>query len=464
MPKNPHTSEGPEIVLGVFEEILPASVVRTLYQEVKKKYYERVLSPLMLLWGFIFQRLHADHSCDAAWSYLTSDAIQSRFGVRAEGGQSLSESTSAYCQARKRFPLAVAKQVLAHTAKVIGQKAGVEGWWHGWRVNLFDGSTLHLEASPELREHYRTSQNQHRTGHWPLMRLVVGFDFFTGAVNGVTEGSYETSEHPLAAALIKELGASWLHVGDRFLGAYRVLQTVLATHSQALVRLHANVAKRLCRDQPRPPGSDLNVIWQQMPNNKIEPDVPALDIAGRLMYVRLEKAGFRPIDLFLFTTLTDREVYPAAELVALYGLRWQVELDFRHVKTTLEMEHLDGKSVDIVRKELLLGLTTYNLLRGLMTTAALAANVLPCQLSLAKCWRRTVDACHSLPRQASPEELFQISSRLLQRLAHCTLPARKKERLEPRAVWGRPQVFPKITASRNETRQAQLALLIPPNS
>ena len=59
-------AERPEIALGVFEEIVPAQVIRELYKETKKKYYERVLSPLLLLWGFIFQRLNPDHSCDAA--------------------------------------------------------------------------------------------------------------------------------------------------------------------------------------------------------------------------------------------------------------------------------------------------------------------------------------------------------------------------------------------------------------
>ena len=461
MTNTAQTTERPEMALGVFEEIIPTQIIRELYQETKTKYYERLISPLLLLWGFIFQRLNADHSCDAAWSYLSSDNIQARFGLQNGSAQPISESTSAYCQARKRLQLAVAKKVLAHTAKVIGQKAGTHGLWCGWRVNLFDGSTVQLAASTELLEHYGTNHNQHRKGHWPLMRLVAGFDFFSGAVNGVAEGPYGVSEHPLAVTLIKELGASWLHMGDRFFGAYRIVQVVNKTKSQALLRLNTHVAKHLCGDQIIRPGCDLDVTWKRAPNNIVEPDLPTPDIAGRLIYFRLEKAGFRPIDLYLFTTLVDREAYPAAELVALYGLRWHVELDFRHVKTTLDMEHLDGKSIAIVRKELVLGLTAYNLLRGLMTTAALAAKILPGQLSLAKCWRRTVDACRGLSSQASTEDIAHVLSRLLQRLARCLLPKHNHERFEPRAVWGRPQVFPKIKSSRDETRQVQLALLAP---
>jgi len=37
----------------------------------------------------------------------------------------------------------------------------------------------------------------------------------------------------------------------------------------------------------------------------------------------------------------------------LYGQRWEVELDLRHLKTTLDMV-LRGKTPEIVRKEIML--------------------------------------------------------------------------------------------------------------
>lgn len=450
--------EQDEAILGVFEEMFPAQVIQELYRETKRIYYQRLLSPLLILWGFIFQRLNADHSCDAAWSYLSSESTQERFGHQKQRPQPPSESTSAYCQARQRLPLAVARQVLRRTADQIDERVGEDGHWHALRVNLIDGSTLQLSATTELLEHYGTNRNQYRRGHWPLMRIVAGFDFFSGAATGVAEGPYAQSEHPLAAALIRELGSGWLHVGDRYLGAYHVLQAVVAAGSQANIRLNDRSAKRLGGSNLQS-GCDLDVTWKMARYDKVEPDLPTPDIAGRLIYIRLEKAGFRPIDLYLFTTLSDRETYPAADLIALYGSRWNVELDLRHVKTTLKMEQLDGKSVDIVRKELYLGLAAYNLLRGLMTKAALLSNHLPCQLSLAQCCRRMMDAGRSLSPNASPQEIERVLTRLLMRMGRCVLLKRKRERFEPRAIWGRAQVYPIITNSRDETRQAQLKLL-----
>lgn len=157
--------------------MLPSEIIQSLYKETKQTYYERVLPPVLILWGFIYQRLNSDHSCDAAWSYLSSESVQRQFGLKKAGTQLSSESTSGYCQARQRLPLSVARQVLAHTSKAIADKTEEAGRWHGWRVNLFDGSTLQLAASAELQKHYGTNHNQYRKGHWPLMRLVAGFDF-----------------------------------------------------------------------------------------------------------------------------------------------------------------------------------------------------------------------------------------------------------------------------------------------
>lgn len=458
---NRYPTEQTDAVLGIFEKYLPSQVIQELYRETKKTYYSRILPPLSIMWGFIFQRLNGDHSLDAAWSHLSSDVIQKRFGLQKERKQPLSESTSAYSQARQRLPLSVAKKTLAYLSNTISSQAGEEGRWHGWRVNLFDGSTIQLSANDEVRKHYGTNKNQHREGHWALMRLVAGFDFYSGAVNGVAEGAYRLSEHPLAVSLILDLGQSWLHIGDRYFGAYHVLQAIAAAKSQANIRLNASSAKRLSKGQSLSPGCDLDVIWKQASYDKVEPDLPTPEIEGRLIYARLEKNGFRPIDLYLFTTLTDREAYPAADLVALYGMRWHVELDFRHIKTTLDMEHLDGKSVDMIRKELILGLAAYNLLRGLMTTAAQQAKQLPCQLSLAKCWRRIMEESRSISPQSTQKDIERVLSRILQRLGRCVLPKRNQERFEPRAVWGRAQVFPKITTSRDEVRTTQLKLMNP---
>ena len=66
----------------------------------------------------------------------------------------------------------------------------------------------------------------------------------------------------------------------------------------------------------------------------------------------ISSPGFRTKHVTLATTLLDSKVYPTTEIMRLYGQRWQVELDLRHLKTTLDMDILRGKTPEIVRKEI----------------------------------------------------------------------------------------------------------------
>ena len=59
----------------------------------------------------------------------------------------------------------------------------------------------------------------------------------------------------------------------------------------------------------------------------------------------------------------------------------EAELHLRSLKTHMQMEHLRCKRPDMVRKEFYAHLVAYNLIRGVMLEAALAAGVAPHQLS-----------------------------------------------------------------------------------
>ena len=70
------------------------------------------------------------------------------------------------------------------------------------------------------------------------------------------------------------------------------------------------------------------------------------------------------------TTLLDPVAFPKHEIARLYGLRWEIETNFRHLKTTMGMEHLKCQTPDGVLKKLMVFVLVYNLIRGVMTLAA----------------------------------------------------------------------------------------------
>jgi len=103
-------------------------------------------------------------------------------------------------------------------------------------------------------------------------------------------------------------------------------------------------------------------------------------------------------------------------------LRWEAEIDLRHLKSSMDMDFLRTKSPDMVHKELAIYFLAYNLIRSLMTQAALRYGKDPLRLSFKgtlqhlntflPSWQRrgskngsNIMRCYS---SSSPESSFQI--------------------------------------------------------
>ena len=94
------------------------------------------------------------------------------------------------------------------------------------------------------------------------------------------------------------------------------------------------------------------------------------EITVRELRYRVETPGFRVREITLVTTLLDAAVYPAEAVAELYYRRWQVEVNFRHIKITMKMDVLRCETVDGVLKELAVFCLVYNLVRSVMAESA----------------------------------------------------------------------------------------------
>lgn len=73
----------------------------------------------------------------------------------------------------------------------------------------------------------------------------------------------------------------------------------------------------------------------------------------------------------LITTYLSTQEATRDELKTLYKKRWNIEVDFRNLKTTMGMDVLSCKTPDMIEKEIWIYLLVYNLIRSLMAQAAL---------------------------------------------------------------------------------------------
>nr|QNO47181.1 hypothetical protein FLPJBPEJ_00025 [Methanosarcinales archaeon ANME-2c ERB4] len=70
------------------------------------------------------------------------------------------------------------------------------------------------------------------------------------------------------------------------------------------------------------------------------------------------------------TTLLNPKEVTRKELGKLYTKRWLIEVDFRFIKTVLQMDVFRCKTPDMVCKEIWVHLLAYNLIRTVMAQAA----------------------------------------------------------------------------------------------
>lgn len=65
----------------------------------------------------------------------------------------------------------------------------------------------------------------------------------------------------------------------------------------------------------------------------------------------------------------------------LYKERWNIEVDFRSIKITLDLKEFKCKTPEIVIKEMWVSFLAYNIIRSLMLSSALYNKVIPRHIS-----------------------------------------------------------------------------------
>ncbi len=162
-------------------------------------------------------------------------------------------------------------------------------------------------------------------------------------------------------------------LGDRAFGEYSTLAQLPRQGVDVVARLHHQrkvdflKAKQLAKDDGlfvwakgyEQSGLATARQWQQMP----------AQILVRILRFTATIRGFRNRRVTLLTALLDPQLYPARQIIALYGRRWSLALCFRDLKTTMGMEALRCQSPEMAEKELLVYLVAHNLVRCVMAEA-----------------------------------------------------------------------------------------------
>ena len=141
-------------------------------------------------------------------------------------------------------------------------------------------------------------------------------------------------------------------------------------------------------------------------------------LQDRVIRYRIKRPGWRTIEVVLATTLLDAAAYPASEIADVYMSRWNIEINFRHLKQTMRMDVLRCKSVEGVQKEIAAFALAYNMVRLVMLDAAQRQNVAPDRISFvdAMRWLQLAQEGEAIPTlKINPKRPGRFEPRLKKR-------------------------------------------------
>ncbi len=376
-------------------------------------------------------------------------------GSAGEDAEIPSEDTSAYCQARKRLPEKLLQRLFSRVAQDLEKKTAAEHLWCGCHVKVVDGSTVSMPDTKANQAAYPQPSSQAEGCGFPLAKIGVLFSIATGAAIALVIDVFNTHDVKLARRLYQFLDRGDVLLGDRAFCSYADLAFIKNHGCDAVFRKHQGRLTQMKKGKRIGP-SDQIVTWPKpktRPQGLSKEEFSALPktLTLREVHYYICIPGFRTNQVTLITTLLDEQVYSWQELLKIYELRWQVELDLKHIKTTLGMDILRSKTPEMIRKEIYVYLLAYNLLRTVMWQAGTTNGVHPLRLSLQGA-RQHLDNFREQLALAGRKKRQRLYRTLLELIAHKPVPIRYG-RIEARVRKLRPKSYPVMKQPRAQLRR-----------
>lgn len=430
-------------------QFLSPALIREACDTIGHVWRERILDPVTTVHLFVLQMLHGNTACSQV----------PRLGQVSCSGE-------AYCQARQRLPLRLLQYLLRALCQHLDSSLPREDCWHGHRTFLVDGSGVSMPDMPALQKAYGQPSEQKPGCGFPVMHVLALFHASTGLLLNFFTAPLRTHDMSRASQVHADLQVGDILVGDRGFCSFahfallsaRGIFGLFRAHQRQLIdfRPHRRAAskqsrKRKQRGLPRSRwlkrlGRHDQLVEYVKPPAQQRPEwltgeafaaLPATILVRELRYTLLER-GRRTRVVTLATTLLDPERYPKAALAELYGQRWQIETNFRHLKQTLRMDVLHCQSVEGVQKELIIYALVYNLVRLTMLEAARRQGVSVERISFIDAMRWLAEAAY-------------VIGELCLRL----VPDRPG-RFEPRVTKRRPKEYRRLSQPRPVLRKQLL--------
>ena len=431
-----------------FTHFIPAQVLQPHHSGAQSR--RRLFSKENTFWGFFTQVLNTDGGC--------SEVVRKFHAFAASRSiPQPSSSTSGYCQARLKFKETDLESILTHTTQQLAQRDTEKGL-HDRRVIVVDGTGISMPDTIENQQVWPQTTQQKPGCGFPQAAICACFDLQTGALLSHQIGNKKSHELLMLRQQWSTFKPGDIFLGDKGFCSYYDVSKFTDQGVDSVITLARRQPVTASNAEQILGEDDLLIHWPRPKWNKhlsySKDEWLALPekLVLRQIKVHVKEPGYRTKPFFIITTLTDVSLFSANDVAGLYFQRWDVELFFRDIKTTMGMDILRCQSPSMIRKEILMHFIVYNCLRLLMLKAADKADV-PVRMISFKASVQTLRQWEPLLKpEMSAAEQTRLLSLLCDSIAASVIYSRPGRR-EPRCTKRRPKNYQRMTKPRQEMQE-----------
>lgn len=266
-------------------------------------------------------------------------------------------SEQAYRRACAKLPLAVMADVLGESHRQA--RSGRDRLYEGLRVILVDGSKFIIPRSEQTIEAYGLASGSVGDAYYPQIHVGAFFDLVTGTFADVNLEHGCTAERQIMLEHAAENTEPTLYVSDAGYNGMAHLYLLRQTGQDLLMELKMG---KLGEDFRR--GRKRSVVLTVRLTEAHFRNYPQhRHMVGSVMQIRLirTKGTGKLRSKILLTTLLDERRFKWFDLARIYLQRWTIELGFRHLKSSLRIEHIRKQALHRIRQLLLAAFVFFNI-------------------------------------------------------------------------------------------------------
>lgn len=335
------------------EDAFPAATPRK--GERRRLFPERTTIGLM-----VGQALNRNAPC--------KDAV--RFAQTAQGLADASPSTAAYCKARARVRAETLREMasrLSAMADALCRTGDAPGLGRFAGVWALDGTSFQAADTAANAAEWPYAAGQKPGCGFPVVGMLAAHSLVGGGSCVLSEVPGNAHDFRLFARAAPDLGENCLYVGDRAFCCHAAFALLGRAGAHGIFRgKEGQFGRRREEDVDLGEGDRLTTLRRTRASKVFTDEELAKmpeKITVRVVTEKIRARGFRDVTLVVVTSLLDPSEHPRREMLGLYMRRWEIEVSFRDMKTTLRYEFIRGQSPKTVRLEVGVLLVAYNFMR-----------------------------------------------------------------------------------------------------